>query len=166
MLDKLKPLTLGEAARQIGIDPFEVVRLLVQRGEAKHLRIPRSKISELREFAGVEVWWTPDVAVVEDDNHLRGRARTALGMLLDREHIGKDAVTRVDNLWRGLPLREQGVLDRVVEALAAEGMLYLTRTERGLQVAVKNKNTARSLRKAVKTGAFAASVAECWEQQA
>ena len=35
MLDELRPLGLSEAARHLGVDPFEVVRLTVARGQAR-----------------------------------------------------------------------------------------------------------------------------------
>lgn len=164
MLDSLKPLSLGEAARLIGVDPFEVVRMLVQRKDTETLRIPRSKIDELKAFAGVELWWTADALERTDEIRNRGRALTALTMLLDRGHVGPDATTRVDNLWRGLPLDAQGVLDLVVEGLAEEGLLLLIRTPRGLEVAAASEESANVLRAQIESGDFAAPVARAWGQ--
>lgn len=164
MLDDLKPLTLGEAARQIGVDPFEVVRLLVLRGESASLRVPQSKIQALREFAGVELWWTPETPLPEDTDIHRARARAALGMLIERGHIG-DALTRLDNLWRGLPPLDQGLLDGVIHALAGEELVRLQATEQGLKVAVVDETTAERLREMVDTGSFSESVSSHWERR-
>ncbi|MCO4748235.1 MAG: hypothetical protein KC912_25805 [Proteobacteria bacterium] len=159
MLDDLKPLTLGAAARHIGVDPFEVVRLLVLRGESASLRIPRSQIEALREFAGVELWWTPEAPRVEDDNPKRGRVRSSLAMLLERGHVGEE-MTRVDNLWRGLPVRDQEIHDEAVNLLAEAGILRLQSTVQGLKVAVADRDKLQVL---IDGGEFPEAIAKYWE---
>lgn len=162
MLDSLKALTLGEAARQVGVDPFELVRILVQRGEGAHLRIPRSSIPEIRDFAGVESWWSGQYEVVDDPFAVRGRVLTALQMLLDRGHVGLASLTRLDNLWRGLPLSDQQVIESVVRVLEGDGLLVLVQTERGLQVAAADTVAANTLQEGIASKTFSSAVAICW----
>jgi hypothetical protein len=162
MLDSLKSLTLGEAARQVGVDPFELVRILVQRGESNHLRVARSAIADLREHAGIEYWWSGQYEVVSDPLAVRGRVLTALQMMLDRGHVGSAGLTRLDNLWRGLPFADQQAIDSVVQLLHADGRLLLAQTSRGTEVAASDEAAASWLLEAIQSRNFSPEIAACW----
>ena len=53
MLDDFRPLTLTEVARQLGSDPFEVVRLLVKFNQVPDtLQFKADQVEKLRQAAG------------------------------------------------------------------------------------------------------------------
>ena len=59
MLDEFRQLGLSDAARELGVDPFEVVRLIVAFGpEDAPLTMKLDQVSALRVKAGIEDWWT------------------------------------------------------------------------------------------------------------
>lgn len=135
MLDEFRPLKLSDAARYLGLDPFEVVRLSVVFREASpDLRFPKASLERLREQAGlVDVW--ADRALPVDDNPSRAAVRGALAYLRDSGLIGS-ASTRLDNLARGLGAAEQEVIQEGAAILHEAGVLLLTPAPRGLQVSV------------------------------
>lgn len=50
MLDELKPMTLTEAAKALGTDPFELVRVMVASGIAPQtLGFTREQVDRLRQ---------------------------------------------------------------------------------------------------------------------
>jgi hypothetical protein len=53
MLDDFRPSTLTEVARQLGTDPFEVVRILVQSNQVPEtLQFKSDQIEKLRQAFG------------------------------------------------------------------------------------------------------------------
>jgi hypothetical protein len=138
MLDELRPKGLKEAALSLGVEPFEVVRLLIAADAVPPgaMRLDDELLGTLREVGGIEAsWWAGDDELPEDDDPRRARVRAALGALLAREIIG-DATTRLDNVWRGLSPDDQLVLQAAFTALAEDGLLALLATPVGLKVAV------------------------------
>lgn len=53
MMDDFRPLTLSDVARQLGLDPFEVVRLLVQAGALPdNMQFKAEHVDRLRQATG------------------------------------------------------------------------------------------------------------------
>lgn len=135
MLDELRPLGLGAAARSLGVDLFEVVRLLVASdGDLETLRLTPEQLERLRAFGAIEPPWWPDVELPEDEHPLRQRVRAAVQQLIDRGFVG--APTRMDNVWRGLPVDDQAFLQTALTVLGEEGVLAITASPAGVQLAV------------------------------
>lgn len=135
MIDEFRPLGLSDAARRVGVDPFELVRLAVVFDEPlARLRLGADAIARLRAQAGIEELWA-DRALPEDSNPVRAAVRGAAQLLLDRGWVGQSA-TRLDNLGRGLPPIQQDAIEEAATILAEEGVLLLVASPRGVQVSV------------------------------
>lgn len=135
MLDDLRPLSLSDAARDLGVDPFEVVRLMVASEIAfDSLTLTRDDVAQVRRNAAIERWWA-DSTLPVDENRLRAAVRGALHQLLSRGLIG-EATTRLDNLWRGLELEQQMAIEQAVMVLLEEEKLLTAASPRGVQVSV------------------------------
>ena len=53
MLDDFRPLTLTDVARQLGTDPFEVIRVLVQSNQVPEtLQFKSDQVEKLRQAFG------------------------------------------------------------------------------------------------------------------
>ncbi|MBW2258550.1 MAG: hypothetical protein JRI25_28720 [Deltaproteobacteria bacterium] len=135
MLDELRPVGLSDAARELGVDPFEVVRLMITAGmDTKTLTLRSEDVEAIRTNAGIEFWWA-DAMLPEDDNHLRAAVRGALGELLARGLVGT-VTTRLDNLWRGLEIMQQVAIEQAVMVLLEEDKLLTMASPRGVQVSI------------------------------
>lgn len=147
MLEELRPLGISDVAKRLGIDVFEVVRLLVASGNMPtHLQVPSEHVERLRSFGGIDAPWWIDVELPEDEHPLRQRVRAAIQLLLDRGHVG-DRTTRMDNVWRGLPDDDQAFLQTALTVLGEEGLLTVLATPVGVQVAIASDrlDTARGI---------------------
>ena len=137
MLADLRPLNLSDAAHALGVDPFEVVRLLVASrtldGGAP-LQLTRDRVDDLRSTAGIEHWWQESGAPA-GDNPLRAAVQGALQQLVSRDLVG-DRSTRLDNLWRGLGYEQQVAVEQAVMVLLEEGKLTTAASARGVQVSI------------------------------
>lgn len=152
MLADYRPVTLSAAARTLGVEPFEVVRLMVVSGAARKDEAASSadavnpgeltppQIEALRAWAGVETWWEGPIEVAEDAVGTPGERdtilRAVLAEMLRRGQLG-DARTRQDNLWRGLPKKQRRVIDEGIDALVGRGILQLRHEARGLLVSLR-----------------------------
>lgn len=135
MLDDLRPVGLSDAARELGVDPFEVVRLMVATGmDAESLTLRSEDVAAIRKSAGIEWWWS-DTMLPEDENLLRAAVRGALDGLLSRGLIGA-TTTRLDNLWRGLEVMQQVAIEQAVMVLLEEGKLTTVASPHGVQVSI------------------------------
>ncbi len=137
MLDDLTPRGLHQAARELGVDPFGVVALLVAADAVPvgSIRLDHQSIEQLRISGGIEPSWWEQVTLPDDADPRRARVRAALHLLLDRGFVG-EVSTRHDNLWRGLESGEAAMLRDAVAGLAEEGVLSLTASYNGQKVAV------------------------------
>ena len=137
MRDELRPLSLTEAAQSLGVDPFEIVRLLV----ASHAMpvgqpfLTYAQVEQLRSQGGIDRSWWDGARLPEDPNPRRRRLRAALTLLLARDHVG-EAETRLDNVTRGLPANEQRFLGAALRALSEVGLLSLEVRSVGVMVAI------------------------------
>lgn len=142
MLAELRPMSLSDAARHLGVDPFEVVRLLVAAGGeagAGHgwptsLHLSHEQAEALRASAGIEHWWQ-DAPPPADDNPLRSAVLGAVQQLVSRGLVG-ERTTRLDNLWRGLGYEQQVAIEQAVMVLLEEAKLVTAASPRGVQVSI------------------------------
>jgi len=135
VLDELRPLGLSDAARALGVDPFEVVRLTVAFGpKSGPLTLSLDQVAELRDHAGIEDWWT-DASLPDDGNRLRAAIRGAIHQLISRRLVGEQT-TRLDNLWRGLAVDQQVGVEQAVMVLLEEEKLLTAASPRGVQVSI------------------------------
>lgn len=150
MIEELRPLTLRAAAKQLGVDLFEVVRLMVADGRAtaaEPLGFTPDRIDALRVLGGIEASWWDAIDLPDDPHPDRQRVRAAVHALLSRGHVGLDQATRMDNVWRGLPDDAQALLQRALAQLGEEGVLAIVSTRLGVRVAVAEDRveTARAI---------------------
>jgi len=165
MLEELQPLTLPEVARQLDLDPFEVVRLLVS-GDAMPrgaMVVEPARLTRLRELGGLEGGWWEGVVLPDDDDPRLQRIRGAMRQLISRGHVGAANGTRVDNIWRGLSRPEQTLLDDAVLALADNGLIGLSSTPRGRMVFAQESSLPQ-LKAFVDGGETPAALAEFLEE--
>lgn len=127
MLEELEPVGLPEAARRIGTDPFEVVRLLVAAGAVPEgpLLVDAEIVDKLRGIGRIEAPWWGEVALPKDSNPYRARVRAAVQLLLDKGRVGEER-TRMDNVWRGLDKGNRQLLERAFAVFSEEGMVRIS----------------------------------------
>lgn len=154
MLEDVKPLSLSMAASAIGIDPFDLVRLLAARRRRGPLELAHSELDAFCEQSGIQTWW-PDGLDLEPGGDLLARVLTEM---LDRGHT-RQTGTRLDNLWRGLSAGQQAFIHECVEALAAQHWLLLDATANGATVAIRLEE---HVRRGVQSGSFPGEVARIW----
>lgn len=135
MIEEFRPSSLVDAAKEIGVNPFELVRLSVALDEpSEDLRFSAAAIAKLREKAGIRLFWAerelPDLG-----NPVESAVRGACGLLLDEGLVG-DTTTRLDNLTRGLSPLQAEAIDEAIALLAEAGSIVLMTAPAGLQVAV------------------------------
>jgi hypothetical protein len=137
VLGALIPVGLNEMSRRLGVDPFETVRLLVATDYdmTGPLRFAPEVVEMLRDKGGVHATWWDGSSGPADDNPSRQRVRAALQLMLDKGYVG-DKTTRMDNVWRGLPYADQGLIQQALTVLTEEGLVRCIGTPMGLQVSV------------------------------
>ena len=137
-LEQFRKLSLSDIARQLGLKPLDVARILGQQpdGMPRELQFSPAMLEQVRELAGVEVWWSPGVALpIEDSNHGRSMVR-ALAQKLVEHHEREQQSTRADNLFRGLNGVDQLLIRRTVNQMIREGLLQSVSRVSGLHVVV------------------------------
>ena len=135
-LETFRKLSMGDVARSLGLKPFDIARILGQQegGLPAQMRFDPGIVDEVRELAGVSVWWTDSVRA-EDTIPARATVRTLAAKLLEH-HTTHRKPTRADNLFRGLEGAEQLLIRRAVNQMIREGMLRSVSTVSGLHVIV------------------------------
>lgn len=142
MLDGLRPLGLSAAARALGVDPFEVVRLMVAAGaDMEHLQLSPATLESVRSRSGIESWWV-DKALPDDADPRRAAVRGAFAELVARGFVG-GTTTRMDNLWRGLGLAQQVAIEQAVYVLVEDGAVVTEASPKGVQIAAVPGQEAR-----------------------
>lgn len=133
MIDEFRPKKLSDAARDLGIDPFELVRLSVAFDTLpENLRFGTDLLELIGQQAGVEVWWAEE-RLPADDNPARAAVRGALGALLRRGYVGAKT-TRLDNLSRGLDPVQADAIAEAVAVLSEGGQVLVVAAAKGTQV--------------------------------
>ncbi len=160
MLSELQPKGLSDVAKELGVDPFEVVRLLVAADAVpESLNFNAEIIAQLKEYSGIAHWWT-DNAPPADANPKRGRVRGAVKLLIDNGAVG-DSTTRLDNLWRGLGAEDQLLLEQAVGLLMQDGHVQTFAAVQGAQISI-NAASSDTLGQFVSGGAEPPSLAALW----
>ena len=132
----LRPMGLKDASLALGVDPFELIRMLVgTESVPPGLVFDQAMIATLREREGIEDSWWSDTTLPEDGNPARALVRGALGLLLERGHIGGEG-TRLDNVGRGLSAGDQTVLMDALTVLSDEGHIVLVGSKTGTRVTI------------------------------
>lgn len=135
----LRGTTLGvaEAARRLGLHPFEVVRILVSTGALPaDLRLSEEAITTVRDAGKLETWWDAPAAPQGGEKDERAQIRALLRKMIERDCF-EPAATRADNLFRGLDNKRQPRLRHGVNALIQHGCLYSHMTATGLVVGIR-----------------------------
>jgi len=135
MIDEFRSVTLSQAAHQLGVDPFEVVRLAQAIATVPDdLRFSAALIAQLRADGGITTPWN-ERSLPEDTNPIRAAVRGALTLLAEGGFVGANT-TRLDNLSRGLTNDQQDAVTEACVVLAEEEALAITATAAGQQVSI------------------------------
>jgi len=133
MLEELLPTGLTETARRLGVEPFEVVRLMVATDTvSERFSATDDHLQKLMSFGEIESGWWEGAELPDDANPLRKRVRAAIGLLLGRAAGG--TAIRMDNLWRGLGLADQVVVEEALNILADEELVVIENTDSGVKI--------------------------------
>jgi hypothetical protein len=134
VLSALTPIGLNEVSRRLGVDPFETVRLLIatQQDLSGPMMFAPELVDTLRDQGGVDTTWWADAGDAEP----KARVQAAVKALLDRGFVG-DTTTRMDNVWRGLPLDDQALVQQAIMTLSEEQIVRFIGTPIGLQVSIE-----------------------------
>lgn len=142
MFDELLPASLSTGARELGVEPLELVRLLVESDTVTtHLTVTPDHLARLAQLGGIESGWWDGVELPPDTVPARARVRGALGLLLQRGDGGK--AVRMDNLWRGLAGEDQELLDEAMNILADEEVIRIVNAPAGVQVLLDAPNASK-----------------------
>lgn len=134
MFDELLPTGLTGAARKLGVEPLEVVRLMVLSDTVTpSFGVTDDHLAKLKALGRIEHDWWQGRALPKDDNAARARVRGALALLLEKS--GKGPI-RMDNLWRGLEIEQQALIEEALNLLADEEVLVVANDEVGVTVSV------------------------------
>lgn len=134
MFEELLPTGLTSAARRLGVEPLEVVRLMVVSDTVTPgFIVTPEHLHKLQRLGGIEGGWWQGIELPEDASPARARVRAALGLLLKQ---GADGPIRMDNLWRGLSLDDQGLIEEALNLLADEEIVLVENAEMGVVVSV------------------------------
>lgn len=135
MIEEFRSAKLVDAAKSLGVNPFELVRLSVALGEpTSDLRFSSDSLATIQDKAGIRRFWA-DRALPSTGNPIEASVRGACGLLLDLGFVGNTG-TRLDNLSRGLTDVQAEVIDEATALLAEEGAVLLMSSSAGLQVSV------------------------------
>ena len=135
MIDEFRSSTLVQAARKLGVNPFELVRLSVALDEpSADLRFTADSVERLREKAGIESLWQSN-SLPSASNPIEAAVRGAMQLLLDKNMVGTNTM-RLDNLSRGLTTPQQEAIDEATALLAEGGSVLLMSAPAGLQVSI------------------------------
>lgn len=134
---ELYPLTVSDVAEQLGIRCSEVVRLRVCCGyHTGSLYMTDEQIRQMVAFAGI--FSLPER--VKGQFALEAVTGTEwlmpiLRLFLEEEWIETSTV-RMDNIWRGLPSSEIGVLQKITHRLVRDQILKIYSSNRGQQISI------------------------------
>jgi len=143
MIPEFEPVSLGRAAHQLGVEPFEIVRLVAaQAGPTGRLEFTPTQLDALRAFAGIEAWWGDGATFPSDTIPLRGVLRGVLARLLEKKVTG-DNRTRQDNLWRGLPGKQRRFIEDAVDLLVEHGLASVRADVAGVMLSLRPEATER-----------------------
>ncbi|MCB9677518.1 MAG: hypothetical protein H6737_20585 [Alphaproteobacteria bacterium] len=142
MLDDLLPKGLTDAARRLGVEPLEVVRLMVVTDTVSDgFAATDDHVAKLAAFGAIETGWWEGAELPKDKNESRQRVRAAIGLVLGRCAGG--VRVRMDNLWRGLPLDAQELVEEAMNVLSDEGLVRIENAASGVLITVPADSEAQ-----------------------
>jgi len=133
-------ITVEEAARRLGVHPFEIVRhLTIHRQAIPGFQIEADLLPTIMAWAGIEDWWAEEAesAATADEPTPRHdpnpRRRVVRGIPFKLLALGKVGAshTRIDNAWRGLSGDLKGFGKTVVDRMKRDGLLLSKPTVNG-----------------------------------
>ncbi|MEM6928038.1 MAG: hypothetical protein AAF602_13990 [Myxococcota bacterium] len=131
-LDAFTPRSLDAVARQLGLAPLEVVRLcgLAELDPPAGWTLTSETPGRLAELGGIEAPWLHDAAL--------GAMERLRGILVElaARNLRGDALTRMDNTWRGLPPSQQAWLASAFDVLAELDILRVVSRPEGRMVSL------------------------------
>lgn len=133
MFDELVPMSLSEGARRAGVEPLELLRLMVESDTVTpRLQLTAAQVENLVRVGGVEYdWWN---AVPTDGLTERQIVLVAVGLLAVHAREGKPV--RMDNLWRGRPVEQQQRIEEALNLLDEQGTIRIVNAPAGVQIHV------------------------------
>ena len=134
--DPFQKMRVVDIARNLGIHPFDVVRILTVK-DAFHptLRFDQADLEKVRSYGGVETWWTGDHKVEDDPIRARGILRSIVREMVRRRLVG-DRTTRADNISRGLEPEDEVIARRALNHLIQEHLLRTHSTPMGNHISI------------------------------
>jgi hypothetical protein len=99
------------------------------------LEVQADDVKVLRKFGRIERWWDEGLRPLDDADVRSGLVRASLKELLDRGHV-EPSRARLDNLWRGLPVDQQSLLQSAMDALDEAQLLRIEQIELGTVVTI------------------------------
>ena len=115
MLDDLKPYTMMGLSKELGTDPYELMRLRVMsQSSLSSLAMSSTEAERIRAFSGIERLCDRLPASTREglSGHLWVPALLAL--FLEKKWFGEQTI-RMDNVWRGLSSDDTGIVKNVVQ---------------------------------------------------
>lgn len=163
--NQFKRVTLTDAALQLGIHPYDFVRILEALNRfPDELRFTEAEVDDLRQAGGLETWWTPEAEAERlrqsDRNAVRGMARGVAFQFLSHQVLGR-STTRLDNLYRGLDPEAQPFATLVLSTLLQEGYLQTVNTPAGLNISVVPQR-ADDLRRIARGESYPPALSQHW----
>ena len=133
-LNSLQRMGVAQAAANLQIHPFELVRALVNLERLPaDLRFTDGDIGTLREAIGLQTWF-PEGRISEPTP--AGLLKDIAHQLVTRGVVGESG-TRLDNCTRGLEEDEEQLALQLLRGLVAEGVLQSWTSELGVQIAIE-----------------------------
>lgn len=137
ILEKYQHLGVADAARQLELHPFEVVRILVADGSLPaELRLDAAQLARVRAAGGLQTWWDGPAEPLAGEREERAGIRALLRKMIEQGAVEPKAA-RADNLFRGLDADRQHRLRGSVNSLIQHGILFSHMTATGLTIGVR-----------------------------
>ena len=161
MSDSLAPVTVKGLAQQWGLQPHEILRLLiVHRVSIDALLFEPHQAEKLGSLAGLlDLRESPDI----DPASIERREWTVNAIRYMLEHAMVTPKTlRLDNLWRLLPMESARIVQGIVDALAGENLVSVGRDYNGATLSIDPQGI-EILRAFVHDGVVPESLAYLWK---
>ena len=133
-IESIDRLGVGEAATELGVHPFNLIRILVAADKLPpELRFDPAELPGIAKAGGIETWWQGPRR--QDEIPARGLLRDLCSQLVERGAVGENA-TRLDNLLRGLDAEDQALVRAFLQELVELSLLTTRNSPTGLRVSI------------------------------